>query len=459
MIDKIVNTRSSRYWLIFHVLLGLVLPFANSIFVLILLLFIANSLKLVSRGSALKKKLNLVYVISYLASWSLMARMTNMHQFRFPWEFGKYVVFFGALYGIIALQTRKGLVGFLMFFLLVPSMFISSIGDIVWHDIVFNLLGPISIAFVVVAFKDVKVSKEEFQKVLRLMLYPSVTVLAYVFIKTPDLASLEFELGANFATTGGYGSNQVSTALGLGMMLSFFFWVNKWELTGNRNLDLGLTGIFAFQGFLSFSRGGMVGGFLGILVFVFVISASSRIKKRKFNLPSVGKFAALSLIFLIVTFQIADAITGGLLSLRYQGETNHTLEGKSEVSLNSLTTGRFDIFTEDIDIWMNHLVMGTGAGVSRLLRSGNMVSHVELSRLLAEHGLLGLTYVLVLMMLGLKMYKTNTNAKYQGILLALFLVACYTTFHAATRTYVSPLLIGVALLGVQGLKENDTKLY
>ena len=111
-------------------------------------------------------------------------------------------------------------------------------------------------------------------------------------------------------------------------------------------MDLLLLLLFTFQGLLSFSRGGMVGGFLGILIFIFVISSSSQRKKRKFNLPSIGKFGALSLIFLIIIFQIADSVSGGLLSLRYQGENNSTLAGRQEVSLNTLTTGRFDIFTQ-----------------------------------------------------------------------------------------------------------------
>ena len=110
-----------------------------------------------------------------------------------------------------------------------------------------------------------------------------------------------------------------------------------------------------------------------------------------------------------------------------------------------------------MDLWYDNLVLGVGVGVSKILRVGHGATHVELSRLLAEHGHLGLTYVLVIMVLSIKLYKTNTNAKYQGILLSLFLVAIYTTFHAATRTYISPLLIGVALLGIQGLKENETK--
>jgi hypothetical protein len=343
-------------------------------------------------------------------------------------------------------------------------MFFGGYRDIQWHDIVFNLLGPISVCFAIIAFTKLKITKQQFRQLLKLVLYPAISVLAYVVIKTPDFDKINFELGANFSTTGGYGSNQVSSILGIGLFISFVFWVNKWELTGKRNLDLLLMLGFAFQGLLSFSRGGMVGGILGILILSWMLTRSTGKMKKFFNLPRLGKFIIPSVIGLILVFQIADAITGGLLSLRYTGQTNHTLAGKSEVDLNTITTGRFDIFLEDIEIWQDYFVMGSGAGISQYIRndrSGNLgkpvASHVELSRLLADHGLLGFTWFLLLTLIGIKLIKKNTNAKYQGVLVALFAIAVYTTFHAATRTYLTPLFIGISLLNITDIKESDEK--
>ncbi|WP_332910234.1 hypothetical protein [Algoriphagus boritolerans] len=64
------------------------------------------------------------------------------------------------------------------------------------------------------------------------MLYPILSVLVYTIIKTPDLDSVEFSLGANFATAGGFGSNQVSTILGLGVFFDGFLY--SFELSGYR---------------------------------------------------------------------------------------------------------------------------------------------------------------------------------------------------------------------------------
>ena len=119
--------------------------------------------------------------------------------------------------------------------------------------------------------------------------------------------------------------------------------------------------------------------------------------------------------------------------------------------------------SRDVRIWQDYFIIGSGAGVSqhiRMDRSGDFVptaSHVELSRLLADHGLLGLTWFLLLSLIGIRLIKKSTNAKYQGALVAFFAIAVYTTFHAATRTYLTPLFIGISLLNITDIKESDEK--
>jgi hypothetical protein len=357
---------------------------------------------------------------------------------------------------MIVLNSRKGFIGFVLFSLLIPWMFFSSIGDVLFHDIVFNLLGPITLAIAVVSFYKVRITKHQFQQVLRFVLLPAISVLAYTIFRTPDFDNIEFTLGANFSTTGGYGSNQVSTILGVGLLIAFFFWVNKWKLTGDRRLDFILMAAFAFQGLLSFSRGGMIGSIIGIIVYVAVLKLSSEKNRIKYGLPTIGKFVIPALVGIVIVFQVADAITDGLLTHRYKGETTNTMLGKGEVNMNTLTTGRFQIFEEDMKIWQENFILGTGVGVSKILRDDNANSHVELSRLLAEHGLFGLGYFLILVYIGIKLLKNRTNAKYQGIFAALFALAIYTTFHAATRTYITPLFVGLALFNIVDIREPET---
>lgn len=461
MLEKIVKTRNPFFWIVVHISLGAVCAILKVSFIFWFFLASLGSILMITQGGKRKRVVNLLYFVTYFSSFELLARMTKAYKYNLPWEFGKYLVFFGAVFAILFLGSRKGLLGILLILLLLPAVFFSGVDyEITWHNVVFNAFGPACVALVIFAFQDVMVTKAEFRSLLKLIFYPALSVLVYVVIETPDLTSMEFELGANFAATAGFGSNQVSTILGLGLFLTFLFWINRWTLSGSRQLDFIIMLGFAFQGLLSFSRGGMIGALIGITVVVFMITRIASVSSKKYKLPSIGKYVLPVLIVLVLVFQAADTLTGGLLTLRYQGETAGTLEGDAELDLNKLTTGRSNIFLQDMKIWSENFWFGSGVGVSQYIRSIKTrtditVSHVELSRLLAEHGFLGLLWFVLLLFLIFRLIKFNTNPKYQGILLACFVIAVYTTFHSATRTHITPLLIAISLLKIMDIKEPE----
>ncbi|KPQ19498.1 MAG: O-antigen ligase like membrane protein, partial [Algoriphagus marincola HL-49] len=268
-----------------------------------------------------------------------------------------------------------------------------------------------------------------------------------------------FVLGANVDLSGGFGSNQVSTLFGLGTLFIFILMVNKWEFSGYFILDALVLFALSFQGLLTFSRGGMLGAVLGIVVILFFLRSAPSFKRKKYQLPKVGKYVLPGLLIAALAFVVVDQITNGLLSLRYQGETMGTIQGSKEKSLYTITTGRLDIFLGDLNLWFENFIFGVGAGASRFLRETmtGTVAHVEVSRLLAEHGLFGLIYFSVLCIAGLVLLKYNENPMTKGILFALYLVAVYTSFHAAMRTFVTPALIGLSLLMIRAPKKVDPK--
>jgi O-antigen ligase len=62
-------------------------------------------------------------------------------------------------------------------------------------------------------------------------------------------------------------------------------------------------------------------------------------------------------------------------------------------------TGRTEVVRADIEIWKRHPIFGVGPGRAVPLRSQyfkEVAAHTEFSRLLAEHGMLGLAALLVL---------------------------------------------------------------
>jgi hypothetical protein len=291
---------------------------------------------------------------------------------------------------------------------------------------------------------------------LRLLVYPLLIDVVYAFVKTPKYDDMTFDLGANFDASGGFGSNQVSTAFGLGLFLVFYFWLKGIRFTGGNNFfDFGIAMFFLFQGLLTFSRGGIIGGVLGILLLVY---NQWFLKNNKNVLSRISKLFLLGIPLIIFTFLITNDITQGKLLQRYQGETAGTLAGVKEKTLNNVTTGRSDIFLGDVAIFLNHPIFGVGVNESRYYRNyaEGVVAHVELSRLLSEHGILGLIIFLYLIfILAIKMKYLRT--KY-SILVILFILGLYTTFHAATRTFMSPLIMAMACIPMKSIQKSKKQI-
>lgn len=375
-----------------------------------------------------------------------------------PYEMGKYLLFVLLLVGILKYKTSAWL-AFLMAMFLLPALMIDLSGEASVLDMVFNFLGPLNVALGILFFYGKKITKIMLLNTFRLMILPMVSVLCHALFKAPDLAEVDFELGANMVTSGGFGSNQVSTGLGLASFLVFIFWINRWQLTGHRWMDSLLMVVFTFQGLLTFSRGGMMTGFLGIFVIIYFLRSATNSQIVKFGLVRIGKYLLPALILIVGSFYLVNRLTDGMLLLRYQGETQGTVLGTKQKSLNSITSGRFDIFIGDLELWLDHPVLGVGVAASKYLRERmqGIVAHVELSRLLAEHGIFGLAYFLILVHYGWGLLKSHPNPAILGILCALFAVGLFTSFHAAMRTFVSPLMIGLSMLTVKDARGKDVK--
>ncbi|MBY5950888.1 O-antigen ligase family protein [Algoriphagus marincola] len=455
MIKYLIQNKYPIVLIIIHILLGFsatLTPYA--IIAWFYLVLITSAIQVLKEKDSI---FVLVSLIFYLISFELISRMARTSPF-IPYELGKYLLCAGLVFGLLRYKTI-GIMGWIMLLSLIPGFFIDVSGQVQQSDIIFNILGPINVALAIAFFNRKRLTSIQLGKILRLMIYPILGVLAYTFVKTPDFDEVEFVLGANVDLSGGFGSNQVSTLFGLGTLFIFILMVNKWEFSGYFILDALVLFALAFQGLLTFSRGGMLGAVLGIVVILFFLRSAPLFKRKKYQLPKIGKYVLPGILVAVLAYVAVDQITNGLLSLRYQGETMGTIQGSKEKSLYTITTGRLDIFLGDLNLWFENFIFGVGAGASRFLRETmtGTVAHVEVSRLLAEHGLFGLIYFSVLCIAGLVLLKYNENPMIKGILFALYLVAVYTSFHAAMRTFVTPALIGLSLLMIRAPKKVDSK--
>lgn len=452
MIKLLVDNNKPLFWVIFHLALGALSTISGWVVIAYFYFFVLTSLGQVIRFRKINSYIT-VFVV-YLISLEILCRMADTSPF-IPYEMGKYILFLGLLAGLL-FEHRKGVLGIAILLCLVPSMFFDLSGDVRVNNFIFNVLGPVNLGLAIWYFYRQPFTLQGLKTIMRFMIYPILTVVGYIIIDTPDFTEVDFSLGANFETTGGFGSNQVSTVLGLGMYLVFLFWINNWKLTGSKLFDLMLMLLLTFRGLISFSRGGMIGGLIGILVFIMVIKMAS-MSRTQYKLPSVNRYLIIGSLSLVIVFVGANLLTEGSLLLRYQGETAGTLAGVREKNLNALTTGRWEIFQEDLELFLRHPVTGVGVGASRYLRdlSEGVSSHVELSRLMSEHGIFGFLNFFLITMSGLVVYFQNRNPLYRAIFSGFFLVGLFSLFHSATRTYVSPLIIGLSFIMIVTIRKKQ----
>ena len=439
----------------FHVLMGLGGLLSSWVLIGYFFLVVLTSL---SAFSDQKKTNNSsVFFFAYLLSFEVFARMLGTSPF-IPYELSKYLMFFMGLLALVKGLTR-GAAGPFLLILLLPALFLGEV-EVPFSSILFNLFGAINLALAVWFFSAQQMTSFGLQRLVHLLVLPLVSVLVYTVIRTPQYDEMEFVLGAVHSTTGGFGSNQVSTLFGLGAFLSMVMIVMQWPLSGNRYLDYFSLGLFVFQGLLSFSRGGMIGGLLAMGLFLFTFIRSSKSREDIIRIKKLGRLLSLGIAVLLVGVYFANEITDGLLMRRYRGETYGTIVRNESVSLDGWSTGRVSMLMDDVQVFLS-FPFGVGAANSPYYRgmTRGVLTHVELGRLLAEHGFFGAVYFFTLLLLIWGKFRLRPFTTNRGILLAFMVLALYTTFHAAMRTYLTPLLFGLGMLHLktpvaQGIKTS-----
>jgi hypothetical protein len=268
--------------------------------------------------------------------------------------------------------------------------------------------------------------------------------LVFVFIKAPKIEDMNLNLGANYDATGGESANQVSTFLGFGAFLIFFLIITKKYFTGNRAIDLIVFVMFMFQSLLTFSRGGFVVSLILISLLLHILGFISFNSKR-FLLVTVFFF------LIIASFVFLDNKTNGLLTNRYKGETNATLLGKKEKTINVVTSSRLQIIEENLKIFESNLFgVGPSLGTEkrREMFGSNYYDHTEPSRWLVEYGIFGIILFIWFISLLFKYinfsFPNISSRPYSALLVTMILFSSLTMLHSATRTFISflPMVVG-----------------
>ena len=383
------------------------------------------------------------YAAAYMAAMELIVRMSRSG---LPHELTKYAVIFILLNGLfVRPRSMKGAVPILIFFILqIPSIvFLAGAEGLerARQLASFNLSGPLCLAIATVYFFRRSLQKDELIRVFQQILLPLIATLAWLFIRTPRLSEISFGTTANFAASG-YGPNQMASGLGLGILLTGMALLFKWPLTKWKPLPIIILAALAFRGLLTFSRGGIAGPLIVLLILVAYQATSTQQsgKKRLRTLIMIGLFTGLG----YGVYSYVNQVTGSALFNRYAG-----ISYGKKVGVEKYTSGRLDILRIDAEIFLDHPFFGIGPGMGTELRLEygyyeKVAAHIEFSRLPAEHGVLGLAALGILLLFPLREFRRRKQFDQRIILMAGVLFCFSFMAHSATRIAMPMFMYGLA---------------
>lgn len=392
------------------------------------------------------KNNEVLYAAAYFTGAEVFFRMTGG---ALLYETGKYAVIFFLLLGMFYRGTSlRSLPFWTYLFVLVPGIVFSAVNLNYETNfrtaVIFNLSGPFCLGIAAIYMYFRRVQREQLQQIFMVMLLPIVTTMVYLFVFTPSIRDALSGTQSNFQTSGGFGPNQVATILGLGM----FILITRLFTIRDRLvniIDLVLLFFMSYRAIVTFSRGGVITA--GICAFFFLIFLywTSNNKAKARLLPKVG----IIVVGLIFTWLFTSIQTTGLIDYRY---TNRDAAGRLK---QDITTGRSELISSELQAFYEKPLTGIGVGKIKEYRfeqSGTLAAtHNEVSRLLSEHGVLGLAALMLLFLTPLFYWFRQRHNPY---LIALFIFWFLTINHSSMRLAAPAFIYGLSLLFVLNEKKK-----
>ncbi|MEZ0184308.1 O-antigen ligase family protein [Flavobacterium oncorhynchi] len=431
---------SFSYLILVHIIIALmvfVLPFLSMLYALLIPVV---GLFVVFRSK--NKNNEVLYVSAYFIGVEVFLRMTGGN---FSNEYVKTLVVFFMLTGMFySTVSTKSFVYFFYLLLLIPGIFVSvSTADFnidIKKALVFNLSGPVCLAVSSIYMFKRKILFKDLQNIILVMGLPIISTVVYLFLYNPSVKDVVTGTQSNFETSGGFGPNQVSTILGLGMFVFF----SQLLLFSKSKKKIILNGILltlvSYRAIVTFSRGGVIAGIAMIICLMVVIYYFS----NSLGKVKVGLVVILSCLLGIGIWGYTISETSGLIEKRY---ANQDAKGRQKTDRLG---GREAVIEADLKMFFDNPITGVGAGMGKELRKDSLgqevASHNEITRMLSEHGVLGIFGLLILLITPFILYINNRQHLY---FLSFFIFWFLTINHAAMRTAAPAFVYALTLLFVQ----------
>ena len=442
-----MNSETSQYlkFVVIHLFVGLAIflvPPISKVYAITIIL-------VGFRYVILRKNANneALYVAAYIVGAEVFLRMTQGNFFE---QYAKYGVIGVLIIGMMYRGfSRNSILYWIFGLLLMPGVILSfftlNFETDIRKAITFNIIGPITLTVSAIYCYQRKISFEQIKKIIDMLAYPLMATLVYMYLYTPSVKDVVTNTESNFETSGGFGPNQVSTILGLGIFVFFVKIVLSSKTSLIRNINILFFVIITFRGIVTFSRGGVITGFVMIIIVVVLLLLYTRsYVKSKIVMLVVFGVIALAGIWAYSSIQ-----TGGLIDKRY---ANQDARGREKASK---LTGRERLIESEFNMFLDNPVFGIGVGKNkeyRLETTGvDAASHNEITRMLAEHGMFGLFGLIILLVTPMVLYLNNK----QNIFVFSFVVFWILTInHAAMRLAAPAFIYSLSLLKVQFVDET-----
>jgi len=176
----------------------------------------------------------IAWVAGYITGAEILWRMTGAAVF---WEYGKYAIVAVMLLGLFRVHRIHAAGWPILYFALlafsIPMTFLDLPFDEARQAVSFNLSGPLSLAIAVIFFSQVKLNWSDRENLIWYLISPILGIAAICVWGIVTSESLFFTDESNFATSGGFGPNQVSAVLGLGALSMVLLAIQQKETRKN----------------------------------------------------------------------------------------------------------------------------------------------------------------------------------------------------------------------------------
>ena len=238
-----------------------------------------------------------LFVAAYIVGSEVFLRMTNGNLL---YESSKYgVMIFLTLGMYYSAFSKKTIPFWIYLILLLPGVIIATetlnLDTNIRKVIAFNISGPVCLGIASIYCYNRKILLSQLNDILLALGLPIFATTVYLILYTPDLKDVLTGTGSNIATSGGFGPNQVATLLGIGMFIFFSRLLLKSKTKLLFVINLVILFNITYRGLVTFSRGGMMTGFIMIIILLLYLFLKTK-EQGRYNIYRLFIFISISFI-------------------------------------------------------------------------------------------------------------------------------------------------------------------